>query len=348
MSRFPCTITTRPVHPAGLPSAVAARTTASRVSARPRLRNVLAVAAACGGTGLLVAACSAAGTASPSAAAPAVRNAGVAHADPIAGGTAFGTEKSAGPAANRPIVTGLVKLAPDQSIIYTANLTLRVKNVTAAATAASTDVTSAGGYVASEHQFAPAGRHGAGQVTLELKIPVAGYHATLTDLDALGHQLAFSTQAQDVTQQVADVASRVASAQAAIKQLRALLTRAGSVGGLLSVQDQINSQESALEALLAQQQALAHETSYGTITLVLLGHHVAVVHKQKKTHRGLVAGLQTGWRGLKLVVVWLLTALGTILPFAVPVVLIGGIVVVGRRRLRRRTPPAAAPPAAAS
>jgi Domain of unknown function (DUF4349) len=347
MSRFPRTITTRPVHPAEPPFAAADRTTASRVSARPRLRSVLAVTAACGGTGLLVAACSAAATATREAS-PAYHNAGVPAAAPVAGSATFNTAKTAGQGGSGTVVTGLVRLAPDQSIIYTAYVTLRVKDVTAAATTATTDVTTAGGYVASEHQFAPAGQHGAGQVTLELKIPVAGYHATLTDLTALGHQLAFSTQAQDVTQQVADVASRVASAQAAIKQLRALLTRAGSVGGLLSVQDEINSQESSLEALLAQQQALAHETSYGTVTLVLRGHHVAVVHKRKKTHRGLVAGLLTGWRALKLVVVWLLTALGTILPFAVPVILIGGIAVVGRRRLRRRTPPAAAPPAATS
>jgi hypothetical protein len=277
---------------------------------------------------------------------PSYHNGRAAAAKPDAGTPAFGSSKSAG-AAGTTVVTGLVKLAPDQSIVYTANVSLRVKDVTAAASAAATDVTSAGGYVASEHQFVPAGRHGAGRVILVLKIPAAGYHATLTGLTALGHQLAYSTQAQDVTQQVADVASRVTSAQAAIKQLRALLTRAGSVGGLLSVQDEINSQEASLEALQAQQQALAHETSYGTVTLVLLGHHVTVVPKPKKTHRGLVAGLLTGWRALKVVVVWLLTALGTILPFAVPVIVIGGIVLIGRRRLRRRTPPVA-PPAAAS
>jgi hypothetical protein len=49
------------------------------------------------------------------------------------------------------------------------------------------------------------------------------------------------------------------------------------------------------------------------------------------------------------VIVWLLTALGTLLPFAVSVVVIGGFIYLGRRRVsRRRTPPAAAPPAATS
>ncbi len=243
----------------------------------------------------------------------------------------------------------MVKLAPNQNIIYIANLTMRVKNVDAVAAVATNQVTAAGGYIASEQETAPTGPGSLGQVNLELKIPVAGYHQVLGGLALLGKHLVFNQQAQEVTQQVADVSSRVASAEAAIKQLRALLSRAGDVGQLLSVQNEINSQESALEALLAQQRALAHETTYATVYLTLVGLHVAVKKPKKKVHRGLVAGLSAGWRALKAVVVWLLTALGTLLPFAVPVIVIGGVIFIGRRRLtRRRTPPAAAPPAATS
>lgn len=171
----------------------------------------------------------------------------------------------------------------------------------------------------------------------------------MAKLTALGHRLAFSERAQDVTQQVADVGSRVTSAQAAITQLRGLLRHAGNVGQLLSVQDEINSQETALEALLAQQRALAHETSYATVTLTLVGPKTVIHHRHHAKHTGLGAGLSTGWHALKAVVVWLLTALGTVLPFAVPIALIAGILLIGRRRLgRRRTPPASAPPTAAS
>lgn len=237
--------------------------------------------------------------------------------------------------------TDLTKLAPNQDIIYTANLTLRVKDVNGTATSATNDVTAVGGYVAGEHQVQATGRGSVGQVTLELKIPAAAYHQTLAELAKLGTHVMFNEQAQDVTQQVADVSSRVASAQAAIKQLRQLLSRAGNVGQLLSVQDEINSQESALESLIAQQQALAHETAYATVDLTLLGHHAVIPKKHKKVSHGLIAGLGTGWRALKLVIVWLLTALGTLLPFAIPIVAVGAIIYVGRRRLaRRRTPPA--------
>ena len=179
------------------------------------------------------------------------------------------------------------------------------------------------------------------QVDLTLKIPVAQYGPVLAKLKGLGTKISFSSRAVDVTQQVADVGSRVASAQAAIKQLRALLSKAGSVGQLLSVQEEINSQESDLEALLAQQRALAHETSYATVTAVLVGHHARFVAKPEKTSPGFLAGLKGGWHALVTVVGWLLTALGSALPFLIPVLLIGGIALEGRRRLaRRKAPPA--------
>ena len=77
-----------------------------------------------------------------------------------------------------------------------------------------------------------------------------------------------------MTQTVADVSSRVTSAQDAITALRALLTRAGSVTSLLDVQNQINAEEASLEELLAQQRALAHETAFGTVSLLLVSKPV--------------------------------------------------------------------------
>lgn len=313
------------------------------------LRGLIVAASLLAGSGLLVAACSS--SASQSSAGPAgVPEPKSANAPAAGAPGEFGASGAGGTARSAPSkATNLTKLMPNRNIIYTANLTVRVPDVTAAATSATNDVTAVGGYIASEQQTQAIGPGNAGEVDLTLKIPAAAYSQTLNDLVRLGKHLVFNQQAQDVTQQVADVSSRVASAQAAIRQLRQLLSRAGDVGQLLSVQDEINSQESALESLIAQQNALAHETAYGTVYLTVLGHVTVVHHKKKhkKVSHGLIAGLTTGWHGLKILVVWLLTALGTLLPFAVPVAAIGAIVYYGRRRVtRRRTPPAAAPPAA--
>jgi hypothetical protein len=310
------------------------------------VRTLLIAGAASVGTGLLVTACSGtAGSSNQSAG-------GSGGGAPLAAPAPEHRAAAQGAGSGKALTGKLANIVlPPQSIIYTASLSVRIKkgSVTAAADEATSIVTAVGGYVSGEQEIIPPGKHGTPQIDLVLKIPSAQFSPALAKLALLGKRLSFSQHAQNVTQQVADVNSRVASAQAAIRQLRALLSRAGSVGQLLAVQEEINSQESDLEALLAQQRALAHETSYATVTAVLVGHHARPVKKHEKTSPGFLAGLRGGWHALVVVVSWLLTALGSALPFLIPVLLIGGIAIGGRRRLaRRKTPPASEPPAPAA
>jgi len=175
--------------------------------------------------------------------------------------------------------------------------------------------------------------------SVQLKIPVAAYAATLGQLGhRLGTQLALQQQAQDVTQQVADVDSQVASDQAAIAQLRALLSHAGSVGELLSVQNQINSEEANLESMQAQQRALNHQTSYATVTLTILGPKAKPVLHRQKPPPTLAGGFAAGWHALRIAVSWTLAFLGAIAPFAVVLAVAGYLVYRGRRWLGRRRP----------
>ena len=146
---------------------------------------------------------------------------------------------------------------------------MRVRDASAAAGRAVTDTVAAAGTAGEQARAAAAGRRP--RVSLTLKVPVAAYPGTLAALGRLGRPAALTQQSSDVTEQVADVTSRVTSQQDEIVQLRALLSRAGSVPDLLQVQDQLASDESSLEALQAQQRALDRETAYATITMTLLG-----------------------------------------------------------------------------
>jgi hypothetical protein len=229
-------------------------------------------------------------------------------------------------------------------LIYTAQLTVRAGSVDAAISRATSIVTAAGGYVSAENANAGQGQPSQATATVTFKVPAAAYQSTLATLSGtgLGTQLSLSQQAQDVTQQVADVDSRVASDQAAIAQLRALLAHAGSVSSLLSVQDQINSEETDLESMLAQQNALDHETAYATVALTVVGPKAAVKPAKSSPPPGLAGGLSRGWHAFRLTVDWLLTALGAVAPFGLAVVVIGGLGWWGRRRVvRRRQRPAA-------
>ena len=293
---------------------------------------LLAAGAALGACALL------AGCSGGPAATSSASNTGRSAAMGVAGGAeaAPGAAPSLRGAAAKQ--AGLTAVLPGrQAIIYTASLTVRAGDVRVAAARAARLAGSAGGYVSSETaRFSH--RHPAdGTIRIQLKIPVAGYQATLAALSGqLGTRLSLSQRAQDVTQTVADVTSRVASARAAIAQLRQLLGRAGSVSSLLMVQEQINAQESSLEALQSQQRALAHQTTYGTVSVLLVSKAPPPPAQPVKLAGGFTGGLAAGWHALRQVTSWLLTGIGVALPFAAFVVLAVYAGLRGRRWLARR------------
>jgi Domain of unknown function (DUF4349) len=233
------------------------------------------------------------------------------------------------------------RVAPSgQQLIYTAQLTVRASDVSAAVAQATSIVTSTGGYVSAENATNDPNHPDRGTATISLKIPVAVYAATLARLSSgLGKQLSLQQQAQDVTQQVADVNSRVASDEAAIVQLRALLKHAGSVGDLLSVQDQINNEEGDLEAMQSQQSALNHETAFATVTITVLGPKAVPKPKKSKPAPGFSNGITGGWHAFRASVSWFLAIVGAVAPFAAVVAVLGGVVYWIRRRQGHRGQP---------
>jgi Domain of unknown function (DUF4349) len=287
---------------------------------------------------VLAAGCSAGGGSVSSTAggagAPAQARAGAAGAGTNGAGSAQAAKAAALP-------------APDaHAIVYTASLTVRAADISRAAARAGSIATAAGGYISSESTRLDRAHPARSTVSLQLKIPVAAYRATLGALSTrLGTRMTVSQRAQDVTETVADVTSRVTSAQAAITQLRALLARAGSVGDLLTVQNQIDQEESDLESLQSRERALGHETRYATITLMLVSKPGAAAPRHRKAAGGFLGGLEAGWHGLRALVSLLLTGVGAALPFAGLAALAGYAAYRSRRRLRRRraSPPAAGP-----
>ncbi len=260
-----------------------------------------------------------------------------------AGAAHKGTSQSGSSAGS----TSLTALPATSSIIYTASVTVRAHDLTKAAAQAAQLARAAGGYVSGETTALNRAHPVKSTVSLELKIPVSAYQATLGALSTqLGARLAMSQHAQDVTQTVADVTSRVTSAQAAIRQLRSLLGHAGSVSSLLMVQNQINGEESSLESLLARQRALTHETSFATITMLLVASPQAAHKARHHAAGGFVGGLKAGWHGLVRVVSLVLTGAGAALPFAVIAAVLGYAAYRARRWYfqRRAAPGPATPP----
>jgi len=250
---------------------------------------------------------SAAGSAADRRAAPAVGAAEPATAPPKAGGLAE------------------VKLPAGQAISYTADLQVRATNVTAAANQAKGYVLAAGGYVATE-----TGMTDPPSASLSFEVPSARYTQVLGQLtDRLGTRLSLQQKSEDLTQQVADVDSRVKSAQATLDTFKKLLNRANTIGEVLNVEQEISTREADLESLQARQKALAQQTSYSTITLALQSRATSPVNKH---HSGFTGGLSSGWDAFTAFLGGVAQVTGWLLPFAALAVVLGLPVLLIRRR----------------
>ncbi|MFD5817355.1 DUF4349 domain-containing protein [Streptomyces sp. NPDC127038] len=250
---------------------------------------------------------------------------------------------AAGSAASSDRRTAAPPKATVSSIIRTASLTVVVKDVPRALDDARTAAEGAGGYVGDETTTRDAHDHERTRVVL--RVPSERYDAVLAGLAGAGKVVSRTAKAQDVTDQVVDVDSRVKSQRASVARVRELMDRAQKISDVVALEGELSSRESDLEALLAQQASLKDRTSLATITLTLSETPVRKAPK-KDADPGFLDALSGGWDVLVTVVRWLALAVGAVLPFAVVLGLIALAWLRGvspRLRHHRNPAPASGP-----
>ena len=227
----------------------------------------------------------------------------------------------------------LVAEPGERAVAHTASMSVTVADVDAAVADAKEWVRGAGGYVAAESVDSAAGQNPTAHLTL--RVPADSYEEALEEFAALGDRQYLEQRAQDVTEEVADVDSRVASAEASLERLRELLEEAGEVGEILEIEEQISSRQADLEALQARQRVLAGTTSYATVELALSLPSSAVPPSDDDSP-GFLGGLAAGWRALLTVLDVAVVAVGWLLPFvAASAVVAAPLVWLGLRRRAR-------------
>jgi hypothetical protein len=176
------------------------------------------------------------------------------------------------PAAASRAASGVATPAPSakssEKIITTGTLTLSVSATGLAQTVTRLQgiANALGGYV-SQSNVALAGKNRGG--TVVLGIPAGQFQKAITDIGALGTVKHLATTADDVTGQVADLGAQLNALEAARTQLEALLSRAGTIPALLSVENEITSTQSQIQQLQAQQRVLANEISYSSLSVTI-------------------------------------------------------------------------------
>lgn len=199
------------------------------------------------------------------------------------------------------------------NIIRTASLSVRVKDVPKALDEARTTTENAGGFVGNESTARDGQGHERTQVVL--RVPSDKYDEVLADLEGAGKLLQRTAKAQDVTDQVVDVESRVASQRASVAHVRELMDRATKLSDVVELEGELSTRESDLEALLAQQASLKDRTSLATITLSLSQTPVAKA-AAKDDGPGFVDAVAGGWHVFVTMLRWIALSLGAVLPFA--------------------------------
>jgi Flp pilus assembly protein TadB len=138
------------------------------------------------------------------------------------------------------------------------------------------------------------------------------------------------------------VDSRIKSQRASVARVRELMDKATKLSDVVTLEGELSTRESDLEALLAQQSSLKDRTSLATITLSLSETPVKKA-AAKDEDPGFVDALAGGWHAFVTMLRWIAVALGAVLPFAAGAAL---LVVLWMRFARNRLPrrPAAATP----
>jgi len=227
--------------------------------------------------------------------------------------------------------SGSAELSPQ--IVRTANMTLRVRELLPAVTKLRLLAASLQGQVASEQLMLEEGGAATNSYVV-LQVPAAQLDDALNEIGGLGEVLSRSVGSADVTAQAADIDARLRNLDASIARLTDLMDRAGNLGDLTSLEEQLTQRQGERDSLAAQQKALAGQVARSTITVTLATPGQVVTEAAP----GFLGGLQTGWDGLVKALAVTVTMIGVLLPFAALLALILIPVLWWRRRNRRRVP----------
>ncbi|MEU2240132.1 DUF4349 domain-containing protein [Streptomyces sp. NPDC018338] len=230
---------------------------------------------------------------------------GVKAAPEGAADAASGSEKA-------PTAPG--KAAQPQHVIRTASLSVEVEDAAKALLTARRVAAGAGGRVENESTERLDDTYVVSRVVL--RVPQEQYDAVLTELAGTGKLLARKADAKDVTEQVVDVESRIATQRASVARVRALMQRAEKLADVVTLEGELSRRQADLESLLAQQSSLKDRTTLATITLELTEKEKPGADKEEDEGRpGFGDALSGGWNALVGALAWIGLVLAALAPW---------------------------------
>ncbi|MFC7618067.1 DUF4349 domain-containing protein [Actinokineospora soli] len=215
----------------------------------------------------------------------------------------------------------------ERKLIRTASLSLTVGEVGPAVFDARAIATAAGGYTGNlqvERSYA----------TITLHVPSDRLDPVVQQLSKLGEVGSSTQTAEDVTEQLVDVDSRIETQRASLDRVRALLAKATSIDDIVRVESEVTRREADLESLLKRRETLSGQVALSTVTVSLRAESAPAPAPEED--EGLGAAFADGWSAFTGAVAAVLEALARMLPFLVLVIALGVGAWVRWGRPRRR------------
>ncbi len=153
-----------------------------------------------------------------------------------------------------------------RDIVYRADITVAVNDVEAAGREATTVIASLGGFLFG--QQTTAGYEP--RTVLVLKVFPEDFQTALDRLGAIGELRNQNVTADDVTERVVDLESRIRTAEASVERLRELLSDAKDFSVIADIENRLLERETSLELLRGQLRTLQDQVALATIILTIV------------------------------------------------------------------------------
>ena len=187
--------------------------------------------------------------------------------------------------------------------------------------------TTDGGFVAStQSHMGTRASHTYSTGSIVLQVPAHNFTMLVDQVRHAGDATSVVTSAADVTGQYVDLQARISALQVSRTQYLKIMSRTNSIGGILSVQQQLNSIQSQIEQLQAQLALLNSETTYGTLTVSVneAGHPV---HAPTHAPTGVDKAWHESLHGFAAGFEWLIRIAG---PLLFALLLLAALLALGR------------------
>ncbi|MFS8652103.1 MAG: DUF4349 domain-containing protein [Caldibacillus sp.] len=164
---------------------------------------------------------------------------------------------------------------PDQKIIYTADIHLRVKNLQKTMNEITGEVQRLGGYIVHSNTYTTHDDLQQGEVTV--RVPQEHFTSFIADVEKMdGEVLSRNVQGQDVTEEYVDLESRLKSLRAQEERLLQFMEQAENTEDLLKISKDLTDVQEKIDSLTGRLRYLENRVEMATVTVRIEERNVEI------------------------------------------------------------------------